>query len=139
MHIKVFLYILTSSTVWTCIDICLTNFQDQYLEPVGCNETTMWTFTSRSKLSCALSCTLSNTCAVFQYSSDVNLCSICPGGLIVNLTFNTFKTFSWPHQYQEKYTGSSLYSFSRYVAFPKEITLGSVVCIYIFNLMFIYI
>ncbi|KAK0044056.1 hypothetical protein Bpfe_026486 [Biomphalaria pfeifferi] len=79
--------------------VCSKHFQDLSSEPVGCDQTTMWTFASWSKLSCALSCLTTTSCAVFTYSGDV--CSVCRGKLIQNLTFGTSKLFSWPYQYQD--------------------------------------
>ncbi|KAK6961953.1 hypothetical protein BgiMline_032014 [Biomphalaria glabrata] len=101
-YILLLLCVLKYSTGWLCENdsICLKHFRDLSAEPVGCDETTMRTFPSWSKLSCAMSCLASNSCAVFKYSSDTNSCSLCPGELIENLTFGTDKVFSWPYQYQ---------------------------------------
>ncbi|KAK0044050.1 hypothetical protein Bpfe_026480, partial [Biomphalaria pfeifferi] len=115
--------------LWTlgeaCNSSCSITFQDQPLEPVGCNETTMWTFTRRSKLSCALSCVLLSSCAVFTYSSDTQLCSLCNGELIRTLIFGTGSGFSWPFQHQEINKPSKSF-LNLYFTIPNGIRPGSV-------------
>lgn len=98
------------------------------MEPVGCNQSTMWTLVSESKLSCAMTCASNVTCAVFLYSSWA--CNLCQGNQITNLVFNSSKTYSWSYQTYEqnwplndvvnKYTQRSL-------NITKKITPGTVV------------
>ncbi|KAK0061095.1 hypothetical protein Bpfe_009623, partial [Biomphalaria pfeifferi] len=67
-------------------NICSTTYVDRLdLQPVGCNETSMWTFLCRSKISCAATCAAKKTCAAFRFSDKSGTCSICPGSLIQSL------------------------------------------------------
>ncbi|KAK6961941.1 hypothetical protein BgiMline_032002, partial [Biomphalaria glabrata] len=118
--------VFSSATGWKCNNTCVTNFHDISLEPVGCNETSMWTFTSSSKLSCALYCVSSKSCGVFIYSSDSDVCSICYAELIQNLTFNTDKVYSWPYKYQEINPASTVSKVNRFFSIPNGINIGSV-------------
>ncbi|KAI8738523.1 hypothetical protein BgiBS90_035667 [Biomphalaria glabrata] len=95
------LWIVTSAVGLTCRNknIFSKLFLDKAVEPIGCNETSMWTFPSWSKLACALSCLATNSCAVFSYSRETSTCSICQGDVIQNLTFTSGKVFSWPYKY----------------------------------------
>ncbi|KAK0061105.1 hypothetical protein Bpfe_009633 [Biomphalaria pfeifferi] len=112
------------------------------MEPAGCNQSTMWTLVSESKLSCAMTCTSNVTCAVFLYSSRAF--NLCQGNQITNLVFNSSKTYSWSNQTYEqnwplndvvnKYTQRSL-------NITKKITPGTVVHLYglVHNLTGFYI
>ncbi|KAI8743565.1 hypothetical protein BgiBS90_034077 [Biomphalaria glabrata] len=111
-------------------------FQDKPdLDPVGCNEQTMSTEVSGSKLSCALSCMFSEACVLFSYVSDSKTCSLCHGGMIQNLTFNADKTFSWSYVLFENYeptTINTTCNLGRVV--PGGLSIGTIIhlCIYLF-------
>ncbi|KAI8743568.1 hypothetical protein BgiBS90_034080 [Biomphalaria glabrata] len=88
------------------------------MEPVGCNETTMRTFTSWSKMSCAVTCVNFLPCAVFIYFSETKTCSLCDSDLIENITFATDKVYSWPYRYRGTVSD---------VTISNGISIGSVV------------
>ncbi|KAH9487807.1 hypothetical protein Btru_068401, partial [Bulinus truncatus] len=75
--------------------ICTTKYTDRDLQPVGCNETTMWTTTKKTKLACATSCSINKTCVAFRYVSQSKTCSICHGYMIESLNFTSGKPMSW--------------------------------------------
>ncbi|KAI8772440.1 hypothetical protein BgiBS90_026920, partial [Biomphalaria glabrata] len=78
---------------------CSTLFRDQQnLQPLGCDENTMWTNLGGSKLACASSCLSNEACVVFTYASETAACSLCGGDFIQNITFNSEKVFTWPLQ-----------------------------------------
>ncbi|KAK0054471.1 hypothetical protein Bpfe_016047 [Biomphalaria pfeifferi] len=109
---------------------CSVTFLDRKdLVPVGCDETTMLTTTIGSKLACARACMFMKACAVFEYSSQTNKCSLCPGDLIQNLTYSSEKVFSWPFKYflesNQPYVQTTLNSRKIFVS--DGLTVGSLV------------
>ncbi|KAK6961943.1 hypothetical protein BgiMline_032004 [Biomphalaria glabrata] len=106
-------------------------FQDKTdLDPVGCNEQTMLTEVSGSKLSCAMSCMFSEACVLFSYVSGSNTFSLCHGDMIQNLTYNAWKTFTWAFVILENHqpsTISTFYSQSKFIHGSLSLgTIGSV-------------
>ncbi|KAI8743563.1 hypothetical protein BgiBS90_034075 [Biomphalaria glabrata] len=111
-------------------------FQDKPdLDPIGCNEQTMLTEVSGSKLSCAMSCMFIEACVLFSYVSDSKTCSLCHGDMIQNLTYNAWKTFTWAFVILENSQPSTIntfYSQSKFI--PGSLSLGTIIhlCIYLF-------
>ncbi|KAK6962541.1 hypothetical protein BgiMline_032646 [Biomphalaria glabrata] len=115
-------------------NICSTTYVDRLdLQPVGCNETSMWTFLCRSKLSCAATCAANKTCAAFRFSNKSGTCSLCPGSLIQSLNFTSGQVISWKIQNTEKnwpVTYPALKYTNRSIAVPLDVQLGTVVHLY---------
>ncbi|KAI8743581.1 hypothetical protein BgiBS90_034093 [Biomphalaria glabrata] len=106
-----------------------TTFIDQVdLEPVGCNETTMWSTTESSKIACAISCVANKTCAIFKFSSESSRCSLCHADSIQNLTFKSDKVYSWPYTLLETTALSTYYiTIIREISVQEGIDVGSVI------------
>nr|KAI8733408.1 hypothetical protein BgiMline_028594 [Biomphalaria glabrata] len=106
------------------VDTISKTYADKFVEPVGCNETTMWATTRKSKMECAVSCLSTNTCVVFTYSDDSDVCSFCFGGMIQSLTYNTTTLYSWAYQI---ITLDSIFSAGRYIPLTNGLHLGTVI------------
>ncbi|KAH9514764.1 hypothetical protein Btru_023572 [Bulinus truncatus] len=100
-------------------NLCTVRYKDKTsLQPVGCNQTTMWSTASPSKISCAKSCSTNSTCAAFAFVSQNRTCYICNGDLITSVSFTYNGVVTWPLQNVEtnwlltdpvnKYTNQSM-------------------------------
>nr|KAI8733397.1 hypothetical protein BgiMline_028583 [Biomphalaria glabrata] len=129
LHILLIFLFMSCNDVCTCDDTTLRSvtYYDRDVEPVGCNETSSVTTTSGSKLSCAVSCMLSYTCAVFRFSETT--CLMCSSDVIQNLTFNTGLMYSWPYQKLNTFISGWCIPMStcRIIPLQKDISIGSVV------------
>nr|KAI8751131.1 hypothetical protein BgiMline_015662 [Biomphalaria glabrata] len=100
------------------------------IEPVGCNETTMWPTSCKSKLSCARLCEDNESCATFFYSRESQTCFICPRDVIRNLNFYSDKVYSWPFQMDRRsflHTKDNDTLTFRLRSVQVEINLGSLI------------
>ncbi|KAH9514763.1 hypothetical protein Btru_023571 [Bulinus truncatus] len=114
--------------------VCSTVYQDKTnLQPVGCNEATVWSSTSPSKLSCASACSMNRSCAVFGYFSQSQTCYMCHGELISGINFSSDVVVSWPVQNVESdwpLTDPANNFTDRGMSIPIYVTSGTLVQLY---------